>query len=66
MMGSEELIDTPLHEAVRYSDVDSVTRALIDGYNPNQLGAYQWSPLHEACNNGDENIVELLLKYQGN
>ncbi|KAK2153268.1 hypothetical protein LSH36_302g03013 [Paralvinella palmiformis] len=59
------MADTPLHEAVRYSDLEEVSKALNEGYNPNELGAYQWTPLHEACNNGDTEIVKLLLQHNG-
>ena len=65
-MGSTDYRDTKLHLAVRYSDVDDVREALkVDRLDPNQIGLYQWSPLHEACQNGDLDIVKLLLKYKG-
>lgn len=35
------------------------------GDSPNQIGIYQWNPLHEAACNGDTEIVKLLLKYGG-
>ena len=57
--------DTCLHDAVRYSDIDEVRSALRAGYDPNQIGLYQWSPLHEAANNGDVDIVRLLLRFKG-
>lgn len=57
--------DTELHEAVRYADVDEVKDALRRGCDPNQIGLYQWSPLHEATSNGDISIVRLLLKHEG-
>ncbi len=57
--------DTVLHEAVRYADVDEVRSALRDGCDPNQIGLYEWTALHEAANIGDLAIVKLLLKYEG-
>ncbi len=65
MEESEDPEDTPLHEAVRYGDLEETKLALKKGYNPNQLGAYQWTALHEACNNGDLDIVNVLLQYKG-
>ena len=61
-----DFVDTKLHEAVRYSDIDDVNLALKEGYDPNQMGIYQWSALHEATSNGDADIVCLLLKHGGN
>ncbi|OWF39833.1 uncharacterized protein LOC110464575 [Mizuhopecten yessoensis] len=67
-MGSLEhgTFDTKLHEAVRYSDLDAVRVALQQGYDPNLIGLYQWSALHEASHNGEEDIIKLLLKHKGN
>ena len=65
MVEEEECVDTKLHEAVRYSDVDDVLLALKEGHDPNQIGIYQWNALHEATSNGDLAIVRLLLKYGG-
>lgn len=59
------LSDTALHEAIRYGDFEEATDALKSGCSPNQIGIYQWSPLHEAAYNCDENLVRLLLKYHG-
>lgn len=64
-MEDEGFTDTKLHEAVRYSDIDDVRSALKEGYNPDQIGIYQWTPLHEATYNNDIDIVRLLLKYGG-
>ncbi|XP_069119661.1 uncharacterized protein [Argopecten irradians] len=67
-MGSLEpgSFDTKLHEAVRYGDLDAVRVALQQGYDPNLIGLYQWSALHEASHNGEEDILKLLLKHKGN
>ena len=58
-------VDSPIHEAVRYADLDEVKVALKEGHDPNQIGLYQWSAVHEAANNGDYDILKLLLKYGG-
>ncbi|XP_060066437.1 uncharacterized protein LOC132546737 [Ylistrum balloti] len=67
-MGSLEhgTFDTKLHEAVRYGDIDAVRLALQQGYDPNLIGLYQWSALHEASHNGEDDILKLLLKHKGN
>ena len=65
-MGSlEGTFDTKLHEAVRYGDIEDVRVALHHGYDPNLIGLYQWSALHEAANNGELEILQLLLKHKG-
>ncbi|XP_072047920.1 uncharacterized protein [Amphiura filiformis] len=61
-----EQVDTELHEAVRYGDTNLVESALSDGLDPNAIGLYQWSPMHEAAFNGDLDILTLLLKSKGN
>ncbi|XP_006812030.1 uncharacterized protein LOC102800566 [Saccoglossus kowalevskii] len=60
-----DLYDTKLHEAVRYGDTNLVLKCLKDGDNPNDIGLYQWSGLHEAANNGDLEILQMLLDYKG-
>ena len=65
MTAVEGFEDTALHEAVRYSDAEDVKTALRSGCDPNQIGLYQWTPLHEAANNGDLCIVKLLLSFEG-
>ncbi|XP_070562013.1 ankyrin repeat domain-containing protein 12-like isoform X2 [Ptychodera flava] len=57
--------DTKLHEAVRYGDTNLVLEALKEDFDPNQIGLYQWSCVHEAANNGDLEILEMLLEYNG-
>ena len=58
-------IDTKLHEAVRFSQIEDVRVALQQGYDPNLIGVYMWSPLHEAACNGDKEILQLLLNKKG-
>lgn len=57
--------DTILNEAVRYSELEDVLAALNQGHNPNHIGLYRWSSLHEACSNGDIDIVRCLLEHNG-
>ena len=64
-MGLEQLTDTALHEAVRFGDISEVRQAINDGCDPDQIGVYQWSPLHEAAHNGDLDIVQLLVEAGG-
>ena len=65
-MGSlEGTFDTKLHDAVRAGDVDSIRTALQQGYDPNLIGLYQWSPLHEAAYNGEPKILRMLLEKKG-
>ena len=65
MGSSEGTFDTKLHEAVRYGDLEGVKVALQQEYDPNLIGLYQWSPLHEAAHNGDVEILKLLLAKKG-
>ena len=60
-----DLEDTQLHVAVRYGEVGEVESALQDGHDPNQIGLYEWSALHEAAHSGNISILKLLLKYEG-
>ncbi|KAK3583388.1 hypothetical protein CHS0354_040352 [Potamilus streckersoni] len=65
-MGSlEGTFDTKLNEAVRYGDLEEVKSALSHGYDPNMIGLYQWSALHEAAHNGEVEILKLLLEKKG-
>ena len=61
----DDLQDSALHEAVRYGDAEETVNALQNGCDPNQIGLYQWSALHEAAHNGDLDILKLLVKYEG-
>ncbi|KAL3862098.1 hypothetical protein ACJMK2_008092 [Sinanodonta woodiana] len=66
-MGSlEGTFDTKLNEAVRYGDIEEVKSALSHGYDPNMIGLYQWSAIHEAAHNGEVEILKLLLEKKGN
>ena len=64
-MGTESSGDTKLHEAVRFGAADDVCEALAGGCDPNQIGLYEWGPLHEASHSGDVEIVQLLTNAGG-
>ncbi|XP_041479757.1 uncharacterized protein LOC121427431 [Lytechinus variegatus] len=57
--------DTKLHEAVHFGDTNLVESALEDGANPNSIGLYGWSPMHEAASNGDTEVLDLLIQFKG-
>ncbi|CAG5124563.1 unnamed protein product, partial [Candidula unifasciata] len=58
-------MDSKLHTAVRYGNVNGVLEALRSGFSPNDIGLFKWSPVHEAANNGERDILKLLLEYKG-
>jgi ankyrin repeat protein len=58
-------MDTKLHEAVRYGDVDDVVAALKEKLDPNSLGVLQWTPVHEAARTGEKTILYHLLAHGG-
>ncbi|XP_050401967.1 SMC5-SMC6 complex localization factor protein 1 [Patella vulgata] len=56
--------ETPLHVACIKNDVRRLKQLLaVPGINVNAADNYGWSPLHEACNHGNIECAELLLKY---
>ncbi|KAK6188092.1 hypothetical protein SNE40_004350 [Patella caerulea] len=56
--------ETPLHVACIKNDVRRLKQLLaVPGINVNATDNYGWSPLHEACNHGNIECAELLLKY---
>ena len=57
--------DTKLHTAVRCGDEEAVCSALRQNFDPNQIGLFSWSPLHEAAHNGERDILRLLIQYKG-
>ena len=58
-------MDTKLHEAVRYGDVDSVLAALKEGFDPNAVGLLKWTPVQEAARAGERDILFHLLNHGG-
>ena len=57
--------DTRLHTSVRYGNADAVLQALKNNCDPNQIGLFRWTPVHEASHNGERDILKLLLHYNG-
>lgn len=68
--------NTPLHLAALAAslrsdktletDISCVTELLAHGAQPNMTNKASKTPLHEACGEGKEAVVELLLKYGAN
>uniref|UniRef100_A0A915JAK1 Uncharacterized protein n=1 Tax=Romanomermis culicivorax TaxID=13658 RepID=A0A915JAK1_ROMCU len=56
--------ETPLHVACIRNDVKRVCQLLEEGHPVNVADNLNWRPLHEACNYGHLEIVELLLTRQ--
>ena len=58
--------DTELHHAARLGDTERVEELLSSLVSRdrllNALGLYRWTALQEACANGEDGIVEVLLK----
>ena len=55
---------TALSQSVRKNNVDITKLLLQYGANPNQQGSYALhDPMFIAINNGNENIISLLLEY---
>ena len=52
---------SPLHAAVKKSDLDDVKRLIADGTSVNIEDYYGASPLHIAANNGHAEIAALLV-----
>lgn len=58
-------MESKLHSAVRYGNEETVLQALKEGLDPNQIGDYKWSPIHEAAHNGERDILKLLIMFRG-
>ncbi|XP_072155100.1 uncharacterized protein [Bemisia tabaci] len=55
--------NTPLHWAACYGSKATVACLIDAGANVNSMNAYGTTPLHDAVNRGDREIVEELLKH---
>uniref|UniRef100_A0A1X7VV49 BRCT domain-containing protein n=1 Tax=Amphimedon queenslandica TaxID=400682 RepID=A0A1X7VV49_AMPQE len=55
--------ETRLQVAVIKGNYIKVKELLEGGADPNVTDNAGWTPLHEACNHGYEDIVELLISY---
>jgi hypothetical protein len=53
--------ETMVHKAAIKGDVEKVRELLEDNAYVNTTDNNGWTPLHEACNHGHEDIVKLLL-----
>ncbi|MEQ2204432.1 hypothetical protein XENOCAPTIV_013130, partial [Xenoophorus captivus] len=68
--------NTPLHIAavavmtkttkILEEDISCISELLEHGAKPNILNKAGMSPLHQACSLGNEELVDLLLRYGGN
>ena len=58
-------MDTKLHEAVRYCDIDGVLAALKENFDPNSVGVLKWTPVQEAARAGERDILFYLLTHGG-
>lgn len=60
----DDLNDTPLHLATRSGDHDEMLRILKSrGCDPNAIGLYGWTPLHEVVAKGDLDSANILLQH---
>ena len=64
--GTPDVMDTPIHEAIRMGDTRELQCLLKQGnYSVDGEGSLLWTPLQEAVNVADIDMVKLLLKYGG-
>ena len=57
---------TPLHDAVRASNVSAVEALLTSGSQVNVVDKLKRTPLHLASWAGDADMVQLLLRFKAN
>eukprot|EP00038_Savillea_parva_P012251 m.203295 g.203295 ORF g.203295 m.203295 type:complete len:306 (-) comp22072_c0_seq1:169-1086(-) len=55
--------ETAFHQAVIRSQHDRATRLLNDGANVNTFDNFGWTPLHEASNAGDVDMIGIILDH---
>ncbi|XP_032228850.2 uncharacterized protein LOC116612325 [Nematostella vectensis] len=58
--------ETKLHAGIRLNDLSMVRAALDEGFDPNALGPYGWTSLHEAASVGSSKLAITLLRNGGN
>ena len=49
-----------IHEAAQRGDVEALGRELASGVSPNALDSAGWTPLHNLCYNGRDNVEARL------
>ena len=60
----DDLNDTPLHLATRSGEHDKMLLILKSGHcDPNAIGLYGWTPLHEMVAKGDLECAAILLQH---
>jgi ankyrin repeat protein len=57
---------TPLSQAVRSGDLETVRLLLATGADPNTTGTAGWTPLHVAVDHGNPHVVRALLEAGAN
>eukprot|EP00041_Stephanoeca_diplocostata_P031524 m.984213 g.984213 ORF g.984213 m.984213 type:complete len:228 (-) comp23975_c0_seq27:3592-4275(-) len=55
--------ETKLQQAVIKGNLQAVRTLLEAGASINCFDNYGWTPLHEACNHGHDDIIQLLLSH---
>ena len=59
-------MDTPLHECIRMGDLSELRRLLsLKEYAIDAEGSLMWTPLQEAINVANVDMVKLLLQNGG-
>lgn len=65
MSDLDNLQDNELHLAVHCGDRDGAKTALDNGIDPNLIGLFGWNALHEAANNGELELLKVLVTHGG-
>lgn len=55
--------DNALHCVVRWNDVPAAKALLEAGIDVNKAGDLGYTPLHEACMRGNQEMVQLLINH---
>lgn len=60
-IGVDRLGRTALHNAVIDQNIESASRLIADGADPNVADDHGWTPLHFAAQHSSESIARILL-----